>query len=67
VRDEAIAKLKAAVESSKNRIQDLEAELFDAQQQVRRTQETAGSDRQKTGDVLARTRKALEVAQRLLS
>jgi hypothetical protein len=55
------------VENAKARIQELERELEDLRQKAEHTEASLGADRQRTGDVLVRTRKALEVAQKLLS
>jgi len=67
VRDEAIDKLKGALENMKTRVRDLEAVAEEARQQAREATDSVGADRTRTSEVLQRTRKALEVAQKLLS
>ena len=58
-RDEAIEKLKTAVESQREHITEVESQLASAQDQ-------SAQDRQRAGDLLTRSFKALEVAQKLL-
>ena len=67
LRDEAIGKLKQSIEAQRGRLQENEESLQATQVQLQELQEAADTERQRSGDILERTRKALEVAQRLLS
>ncbi|MBC7792125.1 MAG: hypothetical protein H7Z43_00325 [Clostridia bacterium] len=67
VRDEAITKLRTTLEQNKTHISDLETQVEEAHQQALTAHDSAGAERQRTAELLVRTRKALEVAQKLLS
>ncbi|HET6344328.1 MAG TPA: hypothetical protein VFH51_05310, partial [Myxococcota bacterium] len=67
VRDEAIEKLKSSVETGRARLNELQEQLSQAQVQSEQALSIAHQERDRTADILTRTRKALEVAQKLLA
>ena len=67
VRDEAIEKLKAAVEKTKERAGQLDEQRQGLEKQLAEMKGEQGHEQAKIVETLSRTRKALEVAQKILS
>ena len=67
VRNEAIDKLKGSLEAARLREQQLQEDVATAQANLHNMHENVGTDQERNAELVARTRKALEVAQKLLA